>query len=89
MGVLLIWCLVNFVLMRICALGIVTANGVLFFVPRDAMEIALVFSILANFVHMIFTPLLFSAVPDTVDYGAKKLGQSAMAMAFSGHLLMI
>ncbi|GAB2704071.1 glycoside-pentoside-hexuronide (GPH):cation symporter [Aliiglaciecola aliphaticivorans] len=76
-------------LMRLCALGIVVANGVLFFVPRDSMEIALVFTILANFVHMIFTPLLFSAVPDTVDYGAKKLGQSAMAMAFSGHLLMI
>lgn len=76
-------------LMRISALGIVVANGVLFFVPRDAWEIALVFSILANFTHMIFTPLLFSAVPDTVDYGAKKLGQSAMAMAFSGHLLMI
>ncbi|MFA3793020.1 glycoside-pentoside-hexuronide (GPH):cation symporter [Aliiglaciecola sp. SL4] len=76
-------------LMRTCALAIVIANGALFFVPRDGMEIALVFTILANFVHMIFTPLLFSAVPDTVDYGAKKLGQNAMAMAFSGHLLMI
>lgn len=76
-------------LMRVCTVGIVITNGILFFVPRDAMEVALVFSILANFVHMILTPLLFSAVPDTVDYGAKKLGQSAMAMAFSGHLLMI
>lgn len=77
------------VLMKYCAIGIILANGALFFVPRDAMELALVFSILANFVHMVFTPLMFSAIPDTVDYGTKKLGQSAMAMAFSGHLLMI
>jgi len=76
-------------LMRYCAIGIVVANGVLFFIPRGAVEMALVFTILANFVHMVFTPLFFSAVPDTVDYGIKKLGQSAMAMAFSGHLLMI
>ena len=76
-------------LMKACALGIVISNGILFMVPRDGMELALVFTILANFVHMIFTPLMFSTVPDTVDYGAKKLGQSSMGMAFSGHLLMI
>lgn len=76
-------------LMKACAIGIILTNGTLFFIPPNAVEIALVFTILANFVHMVFTPLLFSAVPDTVDYGTKKLGQSAMAMAFSGHLLMI
>ena len=76
-------------LMKACALGIMLTNGVLFFIPPNAVELALVFTILANFVHMVFTPLLFSTVPDTVDYGMKKLGQSAMAMAFSGHLLMI
>ena|GEM_PF-2312449 len=76
-------------LMKLCAIGIIIANATLFFVPRDAMELALMCSILANFIHMIFTPLMFSAIPDTVDYGAKKLGQSAMAMAFSGHLLTI
>ncbi|MEQ3652238.1 MAG: glycoside-pentoside-hexuronide (GPH):cation symporter, partial [Glaciecola sp.] len=57
-------------LMKACALGIVISNGILFMVPRDGMELALVFTILANFVHMIFTPLMFSTVPDTVDYGA-------------------
>lgn len=76
-------------LMKGCAIGIVIFNGLLFFVPREATEAALILSILANFIHMVFTPLLFSTVPDTVDYGKKKLGQSAMAMAFSGHLLMI
>ncbi|MBF7071834.1 MFS transporter [Glaciecola sp. MH2013] len=76
-------------LMSACAVGIVVCNGVLFFIPREGVELALVFTVLANYVHMIFTPLLFSAVPDTVDYGVKKLGQNSMAMAFSGHLLMI
>lgn len=76
-------------LMKACAIGIVLSNGILFLIPRDGMELALIFTILVNFVHMVFTPLLFSAVPDCVDYGEKKLGQSTMAMAFSGHLLML
>lgn len=75
--------------LRFSAVGIVVINFALFLVPRDGMEIALALSILANFIHMVFTPLLFSAVPDTVDYGAKKFGQKAMAMAFSGHLLVL
>jgi GPH family glycoside/pentoside/hexuronide:cation symporter len=76
-------------LMKCCAIGIVLTNGALFFVPRESVELALTFTILANFVHMVFTPLLFSTVADTVDYGAKKLGQSAMGMAYSGHLLAL
>ena len=76
-------------LMKMTAISIVVFNGALFFVPREAIEIAFILTFLANFVHMIFTPLLFSAVPDTVDYGIKKLGQSAMAMAVSGHLFML
>ncbi len=76
-------------LMSMCAIFIVLTNGALFFVPREATEAALIFTVLANFVHMIMTPLLFSAVPDTVDYGVKKLGNNAMAMAFSGQLLML
>jgi GPH family glycoside/pentoside/hexuronide:cation symporter len=42
--------------------------------------------LVVNFVHMVMTPLIFSAVADTVDYGAKKFGSRAMAMSFSGHL---
>jgi GPH family glycoside/pentoside/hexuronide:cation symporter len=76
-------------LMKYTALSIVVVNGALFFVPRDGILLALVFTILANFVHGVFTPLLFSTVPDTVDYGTKKRQQSAMGMAFSGHLLSI
>lgn len=76
-------------LMRLCAIGMIVTNIMLFFVPRDAAQLALLCTILIAYVHMIFTPLIFSAIPDTVDYGTKKLGQSAMAMAFSGHLLAI
>jgi GPH family glycoside/pentoside/hexuronide:cation symporter len=76
-------------LMKLCVVGIIISNAALFFVPRDAVAAALIFTLLANFIHMVFTPLLFSAVPDTVDYGVKKLGQSSMAMAVSGHLFMV
>lgn len=76
-------------LMKIATLGIVLFNGAQLLVPRDAIWFALVFSILANFFHMIFIPLLFSAIPDTVDYAKKKFGQGAMAMSFSGHLLAL
>jgi GPH family glycoside/pentoside/hexuronide:cation symporter len=76
-------------LMKWATLGIIVFNGAAFFVPESALWIALTFSVLANFVHMIFIPLLFSTVPDTVDYGAKRLGRGAMAMSFSGHLLAL
>jgi GPH family glycoside/pentoside/hexuronide:cation symporter len=76
-------------LMKFATVGIIVFNGAAFFVPESALWIALTFSVLANFVHMIFIPLLFSTVPDTVDYGAKRLGRGAMAMSFSGHLLAL
>lgn len=76
-------------LMKITTIGIIVTNSVLFLIPSDAVYLALVFVILVNFVHMVFTPLLFAAVPDTVDYGVKKFGSSAMAMAFSGHLFAL
>jgi GPH family glycoside/pentoside/hexuronide:cation symporter len=57
--------------------------------PRDQVMFALVVSILANFVHMILTPYMFSAVADTVDYSLDKTGKGAMAMSYSGHLLAL
>jgi GPH family glycoside/pentoside/hexuronide:cation symporter len=36
-----------------------------------------------------FLPLLFSAVPDTVDYGLKTVGRGAMAMFFAGQLFAL
>jgi GPH family glycoside/pentoside/hexuronide:cation symporter len=76
-------------LMKFATVGIIVFNGAAFFVPEYALWTALTFSVLANFAHMIFIPLLFSTVPDTVDYGVKRLGRGAMAMSFSGHLLAL
>ncbi|MFT6899443.1 MAG: GPH family glycoside/pentoside/hexuronide:cation symporter [Paraglaciecola sp.] len=76
-------------LMKYATVGIIVFNGVAFFIPESGLWIALTASVLANFVHMIFIPLLFSTVPDTVDYGAKRFGRGAMAMSFSGHLLAL
>ena len=36
-----------------------------------------------------FLPLLFAAIPDTVDYGLKTLGRGAMAMFFAGQLFAL
>jgi len=74
-------------LMKYCAIAMILVNGLLFFVPQDAFKMALVLTFLVNFVHMIFTPLLFSTVPDTADYGRRTLGHGAMGMAISGHVL--
>lgn len=76
-------------LMKFATVGIIMFNGVVFFIPESGLWIALIASVLASFVHMIFIPLLFSTVPDTVDYGAKRFGRGAMAMSFSGHLLAL
>lgn len=75
--------------MKWSAVGIVVFNSAMIFVPRDQVMLALAICILANFVHMILTPYLFSAVADTVDYGLQKWGKGAMAMSFSGHLLAL
>ena len=44
---------------------------------------------LSNFCHMMFVPMLFSAVPDTVDYGLHRTGKGAMAMFCGGHLFVL
>jgi GPH family glycoside/pentoside/hexuronide:cation symporter len=76
-------------LMKWATLGIIVFNGAAFFVPETGLWIALCLTVLANFSNMLFIPLLFSTVPDTVDYGTKRLGRGAMAMSFSGHLLAL
>ena len=54
-------------------------------------SIALILSMAANFAHMLVTVLLFSMVPDTVEYGkvALKTVGNRMAMSFAGHLLAL
>jgi len=75
--------------MKWAVLGIVVFHLALVFVPRDGVALALALVIVANFCHMVVIPYLFSAVPDTVDYGLQRWGKGAMAMSFSGHLLAL
>lgn len=69
--------------------GTVTMNVLLFLLPREWMFQALTLTMLANCFHMMFIPLLFSAVPDTVDFGLRTIGKGAMAMFCAGHLLAL
>jgi GPH family glycoside/pentoside/hexuronide:cation symporter len=69
--------------------GTLLVNVMLFFIPRDWMLQALLLTMTANFFHMMFIPLLFSAVPDTVDFGIRTVGKGAMAMFCAGHLFVL
>ena len=75
--------------MKLAVVGIIVFHSVVVFVPQGQMMLALVLMTTANFCHMILIPYLFSAIPDTVDYGLQRWGKGAMAMAFSGHLLAL
>lgn len=75
--------------MKWATLGIIVFHLATIFVPRGQIITALVLLTAANFCHMIVIPYLFSAVPDTVDYGLQRWGKGAMAMSFSGHLLAL
>lgn len=69
--------------------GTVAINLLLFLLPREWMFQAMSLTMLSNFFHMMFIPLLFSAVPDTVDFGLRSWGKGAMAMFCAGHLLAL
>ncbi len=69
--------------------GTIAVNLLLFFIPREWILQALSLTMIANFFHMMFIPLLFSAVPDTVDFGIKTVGKGAMAMFCAGHLFVL
>jgi GPH family glycoside/pentoside/hexuronide:cation symporter len=72
------------------AIVIVIISHSLFYVV-DAKQIYTIFILyfIANFAHMMLTPIMFSMVADTVDYGVKKIGKRLTAITFSGHLLAI
>ena len=76
-------------LLKMATFSMVVINSVLFFVPNEWAYVALFITALASFAHMIFIPIVFSTIPDTVDYGSKKYANKAMAMSFSGHLLAL
>jgi glycoside/pentoside/hexuronide:cation symporter, GPH family len=81
------WCKVT--VMKLALLGSLVPNALLLVVPRQWWEASLLLIMLANFFHMMFIPLLFSAIPDTVDYGLKTIGRGAMAMFFAGQLFAL
>ncbi len=81
------WCKVT--VMKMALVGSLVPNALLLVVPRDWWVASLLLIMLANFFHMMFLPLLFAAVPDTVDYGLKTIGRGAMAMFFAGQLFAL
>ena len=76
-------------LMRLALAGTIVINALLFLIPRDAVLVALFLLMLSNFFHMMFVPMLFSTIPDTVDYGLHRTGKGAMAMFCGGHLFVL
>jgi GPH family glycoside/pentoside/hexuronide:cation symporter len=81
------WCKVT--VMKMALIGSLVPNSLLLFVPRQWWQASLLLIMLANFFHMMFLPLLFAAIPDTVDYGLKTIGRGAMAMFFAGQLFAL
>jgi GPH family glycoside/pentoside/hexuronide:cation symporter len=81
------WCKVT--VMKMALIGSLLPNALLLFVPRQWWQASLLLIMLANFFHMMFLPLLFAAIPDTVDYGLKTIGRGAMAMFFAGQLFAL
>lgn len=70
-------------------IGVVVTHAALLPLGRDQVYLALALAMAANFVHMIAIPLVFSMVPDTVDFYASKGHPKKMAMAYSGHLMAL
>lgn len=81
------WCKVT--VMKLALLGSIIPNGLILFTPRQWWEASLLLIMLANFFHMMFLPLLFAAIPDTVDFGLRTIGRAAMAMFFAGQLFAL
>lgn len=81
------WCKVSVMKLALC--GTIIMNVLLLLIPRDAVLAALILVMSSNFFHMMFVPMLFSTVPDTVDYGLKTMGKGAMAMFCAGHLFAL
>lgn len=75
--------------MRLALVGTLVMNVLLFLIPRDAVLSALLILMCSNFFHMMFVPMLFSTVPDTVDYGLHRHRRGAMAMFCAGHLFVL
>jgi GPH family glycoside/pentoside/hexuronide:cation symporter len=76
-------------LFKIALLVVVVTHSLFYFLGADQIAAIFIVYFIANFAHMIITPIMFSMVADTVDYGTEKLGKTLTAIAFSGQLLAI
>jgi len=76
-------------LFQVALLVVVVSHSLFYFLGADQIVTIFIVYFIANFAHMIITPIMFSMVADTVDYGTKKLGKTLTAITFSGHLLAI
>lgn len=81
------WCKVT--VMKTALIGSLLPNTLLLMVPRPWWEASLLLIMLGNFFHMMFLPLLFAAIPDTVDYGLRTLGRGALGLFFAGQLFAL
>jgi GPH family glycoside/pentoside/hexuronide:cation symporter len=76
-------------LFKIALMVVVVTHSLFYFMVADQIVAIFIVYFIANFAHMIITPIMFSMVADTVDYGTEKLGKTLTAIAFSGQLLAI
>lgn len=76
-------------LFKVALIVIIISHILFFFVPPSSVAVIFSLFFVANFAHMIITPLMFSMVADTIDFGEKISGKKLTAIAFSGHLLAI
>jgi len=76
-------------LFQISVVVVIVSHALFYVIPTDQIAVIFIVYFIANFSHMIITPIMFSMVADTVDYGVSLTGNRLTAITFSGHLLAI
>lgn len=77
------------VLFQFALVVVIITHSLFYVLDTQAVTTIFIVYFIANFAHMVITPIMFSMVADTVDYGALKIGRRLTAVTFSGHLLAI
>lgn len=77
------------VLFQVAIVLVIISHSLFYVVDSSQIVIIFILYFIANFAHMMLTPIMFSMVADTVDYGVLKIGKRLTAITFSGHLLAI
>jgi GPH family glycoside/pentoside/hexuronide:cation symporter len=76
-------------LFQISIVIVIISHSLFYIVDSKGISMIFILYFIANFAHMMLTPIMFSMVADTVDYGVQKFGKRLTAITFSGHLLAI